>query len=74
MTCLDQLQQEPIVVACLRCGSSRGTRWSETGLEAAECARCGYLGWRGSDEPVAYCEEPAISAFPPLGAVWFGPI
>jgi hypothetical protein len=45
-------RQPAFVVSCLRCGSARRTRRTETGhLSSPECSTCGYLGWRELHEP-----------------------
>jgi hypothetical protein len=36
---------EPLVVECLRCGSSRETKTSPLRRANPECPRCGYVGW-----------------------------
>jgi len=42
---------ETLHVECLRCGTKRSTRrtvWRH--LDAAECPRCGYVGWASTAE------------------------
>jgi Zn ribbon nucleic-acid-binding protein len=64
LACAESSEVDRVTVECLGCGERRRVDDDGSGLEAGECARCGYVGW-ATPADLSELVRRALREFPP---------